>query len=120
MNATSVAGPGSQRRLRARRGTWHRPARAGGGRGPRSGPPRQSHSLCDTAGARGWLRSWMTQPQRSPETLAGSFAKQVLSLVASELGAGSTPATVELLERPLLAAPRCGADWGPPPSLAQG
>lgn len=39
MNATSVAGPGSESRLRARRGTWHRPARARGRAGAGSGPP---------------------------------------------------------------------------------
>lgn len=39
MNATSVAGPGSESRLHARRGTWHGPARARGRAGARSGPP---------------------------------------------------------------------------------
>lgn len=53
MNATSVAGPDSESRLRARRGTWHGSARARGRVGARSGPPQRSHSLCDTAGAPG-------------------------------------------------------------------
>lgn len=74
--------------------------------------PRQSHALCDTAGARGWLGSGMTHPQMSPETLVGSFAQQVLSLMVSELWSGVKPSPVELLERPLLA--------GEPPHGAQG
>lgn len=62
----------------------------------------------------------MTHPQWSPETLVGSFAKQVFSLAVSELGEGSNPALAELLERPLLAAPQFGAGWGTPLCLAQG
>lgn len=69
---------------------------------------RQSRSLRDTAGARGWLGSWMTHPQRSPGTLAGSFAKQVFSLAVSELGAGSAPAPEELLGGLLLTRPGTG------------
>lgn len=62
----------------------------------------------------------MTHPQWSPETLVGSFAKQVFSLTAGELGVGSNPALAELLESPLLAAPQFGAGWGTPLRLAQG
>lgn len=91
----------------------------GEGRG-RIRTPRQSRSPCDTAGARGWLGSWMTHPQWSPETLVGSFAKQVFSLTVSALGAGSNPALAGLLQRPLLATAHFGACWGTPLRLAQG
>lgn len=39
MNATSVAGLGSENRLRARRGTWRGPARARGRAGAGFRPP---------------------------------------------------------------------------------
>lgn len=58
--------------------------------------------------------------QLSPESLVGSFAKQVFSLTVSALGAGSNPALAGLLERPLLATAHFGAGWGTPLRLAQG
>lgn len=120
MNATSVAGPSSGSRLRAWRGIWHGPARARGRVGARSGPPRRSHSLCDTAGAEGWLGSWMTHPQRSLETLVGSFAQQVFSLAVSELGETQPRQSCWRQGGGPLAAPQFGAGWGTPLHLAQG
>lgn len=48
----------------------------------------------------------MTHPQWPPETLVGSFAQQVFSLMVSELWSGVKSSPAELLERPLLAAPQ--------------
>lgn len=95
-------------------GDLARARKSHGRAGARIRTPRQSHSLCDTAGARGWLGSRMTHPQWSPETLVGSFAQQVFSLMVSELCSRVNPSPVEQLERPLLAAPQLGAGWGIP------
>lgn len=59
----------------------------------------------------------MTHPQWPPETLVGSFAQQVFSLMVSELWSGVESSPVELLERPLLAAPQLVAGGG---TLARG
>lgn len=94
------------------------PQEPGEGRG-QDPDPRQSHSLCDTAGARGWLGSRMTHPQWSPETPVGSFAQQVFSLIWR--GVNSSP--VEQLEGLSLLHPSLGLAgdprtglWDPSPS----
>lgn len=56
----------------------------------------------------------MTHPQWSPETLVGSFAQQVLSLMVSEFWSGVNSSPLELLESPCLGAPQLGAGRGTP------
>lgn len=79
------------RLLRALRGTWHEPAAQRGGRGLDPDPPAKPLTVRHRQSSR-WPRSCVLDDKspRSPETLVGSFAKQVFSLAASGLGPGSS------------------------------